>query len=91
MNVHVSELLPNRKIEPHFDAHQFVLSSFARAIEGAPPENRRKVFRLVAHDSFQRCCDDLRELATESGLIDLVGAVSVEDDLRAAFVDAGQA
>jgi hypothetical protein len=85
MNVHVSDPLPAGKIELRFDAHEFILASFSRAIAGAPPENRRKVFRLIAADTFRRCCDDLRELAAESGLIDLVGAVTVEDDLRAAL------
>ena len=68
-----------------FDGHEFILSSFARAISGAPPENRRRVFRLIAHDSFRRCRADLLKLAEESGLINLVGAVTVEDDLAAAI------
>jgi hypothetical protein len=84
VTVHVSDLSPEGKIEP-LDAHQFILSSFARAIDGAPLENRRKVFCLIATNSFRRCCADLRELAAESGLIDLVGAVTVEDDLAAAL------
>jgi hypothetical protein len=68
-----------------FDAHNFVLASFSRAISGAPLENRRKVFRLIAADSFRRCCGDLWELADESGLIDLVGEVTITEDLTSAF------
>ena len=59
-----------------FDAYAFVLASFSQAISGAPLENRRKVFRLIAADSFRRCCADLWELADESGLINLVGEVT---------------
>jgi hypothetical protein len=68
-----------------FDAHEFVLQSFARAIRGAPIENRRKVYRLIAHDAFRRCCTDLWQLAYESGLADLVGETTVADDLAASF------
>lgn len=85
MNAHVSDPRPANKIELSFDAHEFVLASFARAIAGAPPENRRKVFRLIAHDSFRRCCDDLRELAQVSGLIETFGDVTVTDDLTSAW------
>jgi hypothetical protein len=85
MTVHLSDLRPECKIEPHFDAYAFVLASFSRAISGAPLENRRKVFRLIAADSFRRCCADLWELAEESGLVDLVGEVTVTDDLTSAW------
>jgi hypothetical protein len=71
--------------EPKLDAHDFVLQSFSRAIAGAPVESRRKVFRIIATDSFRRCCADLWDLAHESGLVELVGEVTVTDDLVASF------
>jgi hypothetical protein len=85
MNVHVDDLRPARKVEPRFDAHEFVLASFSRAIEGAPLKNRRKVFRLIAADALRRCCADLWELAETSGLVETFGEVTITGDLNSAW------
>jgi hypothetical protein len=61
------------------------------SFRGAPVENRRQVFRLIAADSFRRCCADLWELADESGLVELVGKTLITDDLTGAFWRGGGA
>jgi hypothetical protein len=86
VNAHVSDPLPAGKIElRRYDAHEFVLASFSRAIEGAPLENRRRVFRLIAHDSFRRCCAELWDLAENSGLLEQFGEVTISDDITSTF------
>jgi hypothetical protein len=58
-----------------------VFESFTRAISGAPIQNRRAVYHLIAADCYHRCVADLRALAEASGLVETFGAVIVEDDL----------
>jgi hypothetical protein len=67
-----------------------VFESFTRAISGAPIQNRRAVYPLIAVDCYRRCVKDLRALAGASGLVDAFGAVTVEDDLAAALEWAGR-
>jgi hypothetical protein len=62
-----------------------VFESFTRAISGAPIQNRRAVYHLIAADCYRRCVADLRALAEASGLVETFGAVIVENDLAAAF------
>jgi len=62
-----------------------VFESFTRAISGAPIQNRRAVFHLIAADCCRRCIEDLRALAKASGLVETFGAVTVENDLSAAL------
>jgi hypothetical protein len=64
-----------------------VFESFTRAIAGAPTQNRRAVYRLIATDCYRRCVEYLRALAEASGLVETFGDVIVEDDLRAALVE----
>jgi hypothetical protein len=62
-----------------------VFESFTRAISGAPIQNRRTVYHLIAADCYRRCVADLRALAEASGLVETYGAVTVENDLAAAL------
>jgi hypothetical protein len=62
-----------------------VFESFARAIRGAPLENKRAVLRLIAVDACRRCYDDLSALARASGLVETFGTVTVQNDLASAF------
>ena len=62
-----------------------VFESFTRAINGAPIQNRRAVFHLIAIDCYRRCFTDLRALAEASGLVEIFGTVTIEDDLAAAL------
>jgi hypothetical protein len=64
-----------------------VFDSFTRAISGAPIQNRRAVYNLIAADCYRRCVEDLRALAEASGLVETFGVVTVDDDLRAALVE----
>jgi hypothetical protein len=62
-----------------------VFESFTRAISGAPIQNRRAVYQLIAADCYRRCVTDLRALAEASGLVETFGTVTVEGDLAAAL------
>jgi hypothetical protein len=62
-----------------------VFESFTRAISGAPIQNKRAVYHLIAADCYRRCSADLRALAEASGLVETFGTVTVEDDLAAAI------
>jgi hypothetical protein len=62
-----------------------VFESFTRAISGAPIQNRRAVYHLMAGDCYHCCVADLRALAEASGLVETFGAVTVEDDSAAAL------
>jgi hypothetical protein len=67
------------------ESSNLVFESFARAIRGTPIENRRAVYQLIATDCYHRCVEELRALAEASGLVETFGAITVEDDLAAAF------
>jgi hypothetical protein len=71
-------------------------ASLCRAIAGAPVQNKLVVFgvmaRTAARDAAahrQQVIDELWEVATGLGLIDLFGVTSVQDVLATAF--AGEA
>jgi hypothetical protein len=61
-----------------------VFESFTRAISGAPIQNRRAVYHLIAADCYCRCVADLRALAEASGLVETFGA-TIENDLVSAL------
>jgi hypothetical protein len=76
---------PPSSAHPDLAATRLIFGSFVRVIRNAPVENQRKVFRLMATDSFRCCCADLWELAYDSGLVHLVGEATITDDLTSAF------
>lgn len=73
-------------------AHDFVFASFVRTIELARIENKRAIFRLLARDArqrldrqFQTTVDELFDLAEDSGLLEIFGPVTLQDDFAASF------
>jgi hypothetical protein len=76
----------------HEDIDVATIASLVRTIERAPVQNRLPIFammtRMVVADlnaSRQRAIDDLRDLARDVGLIDLLGATTVETALAVEF------
>jgi hypothetical protein len=82
-DLHTGAIARNEILSAPYSGILFV--SFTRAISGAPTQNRRAVFRLIAADCQRRCVEDLRALAEASGLVETFGAVTVEDDLSVAL------
>jgi hypothetical protein len=77
---------------PPADAAVFVFASWARALTGAKPENKLKIFaemacdaRLYADAHRQQVIDDLWLVAEEIGLRALVGDTYVQTALATAF------
>ena len=69
-----------------------IYASLCRVIAGAPVQNKLVVFGMMARTAAedaaahrQQVIDDLWEVATGFGLIDLFGVPSVQDVLAAAF------
>jgi hypothetical protein len=69
-------------------------ASLCRVIEGAPIENKLRVFGLMAKTAAadmyafrQRVIDDLWEVANDLGLVSEFGVTSVQDVLAAAFAE----
>ena len=67
-------------------------ASLCRVIAGAPVQNKLVVFGMMARDAAggaaayrQQAIDELWEVATSLGLVDLFGITSVQDMLAAAF------
>ena len=67
-------------------------ASLCRVLEGAPAENKLPVFGLMARTAAadtaayrQQMIDDLWHVATDFGLVDLLGVGAVQEALMAAF------
>jgi hypothetical protein len=67
-------------------------ASLCRVIAGAPVQNKLVVFGMMARDAAggaaayrQQAIDELWEVATSLGLVDLFGITGVQDVLAAAF------
>jgi hypothetical protein len=67
-------------------------ASLSRALEGAPIENKLRVFGLMAQTAAadtaayrQQMIDGLWFVADDLGLVDLLGVVVVQDALLVAF------
>jgi hypothetical protein len=70
----------------------FVFASWSRALVGAKPENKLRIFGAMAEDAVthlharrQRVVDDLWLVALEIGLVKLVGATNVQAAIAVAF------
>jgi len=69
-------------------------ASLCRVIEGAPIENKLRVFGLMAQTAAadtcafrQRVIDDLLEVANDLGLVSKFGVTRMQDVLSAAFAE----
>jgi hypothetical protein len=69
-----------------------MFGSLCRVIAGAPVQNKLVVFGMMARDAAenaaahrQQAIDELWEVATSLGLVDLFGITGVQDVLAAAF------
>lgn len=74
------------------DPAAFVFASWSRALTGAKPENKLRIFAAMAEDAVsyvdihrQQVIDDLCLVADETGLVDLVGATNVQAAIAVAF------
>jgi hypothetical protein len=74
------------------DPAVFVFASWSRALTGARPENKLRIFAAMAEGAVtyldvhrQQVVDDLWLVAEEAGLVDLLGAVAVQDALTLAL------
>ena len=74
------------------DPAVFVFASWVRVIEFAPIENKPVLFGMMARDAAtwadahrQQAVDDIWGVAAELGLVDLLGAASVQEILANAF------
>jgi hypothetical protein len=77
---------------PASDPVAFVFTSWSRALVGAKPENKLRIFGAMAEDAVtyldvhrQQVIDDLWLVAEEAGLVDLLGVLAVQDALTVAF------
>jgi hypothetical protein len=89
-SIRLLECKPQRALS-EFDPAEFIFTSWSRALTGARPEHKLKIFGEMAKDARRyagghcQVIDDLLVVADKSGLTDLVGDVCVQDAIRAAF------
>jgi hypothetical protein len=84
----IAQLIAFDEIDPAVEG----FASWSRVIAGAPIENKPALFGMMARDAAawadairQQAIADMRLVASEMGLVDLIGVVAVQDTLMVAF------